>query len=172
MLVMNFLELAKRRYSARDYSAQVVEREKMDYILECARFAPSAVNMQPWHFFVVQSDAQRAELQRCYPREWFVRAPLYVVVCADRSRAWVRPSDGKNHADIDAAIAVEHLCLAATEQGLGSCWVCNFDPERLAASLNLSPDQHPVAIVSLGYVQKLPGQSSARKELGEFVSFL
>ena len=116
---MNFLELSKQRYSARNYSSDMIEQEKLYYILECARFAPSAVNYQPWHFFIVKSDNQKLLVQQSYPREWFTEAPLYIVVCADSSISWVRKSDNKNHSDIDAAIATEHICLAAAEQGLG-----------------------------------------------------
>lgn len=81
--------------------------------------------------FVVKSNKPKLLIQQSYPREWFTEAPLYIVVCADNSISWVRKSDNKNHADIDAAIATEHICLAAAEQGLGSCWVCNFDPNML-----------------------------------------
>lgn len=73
---MNFLDLVKARYSVRSYRPQAVEREKVEYLLECARLAPSAVNFQPWRFFVVASDACREALRRCYHREWFAEAPL------------------------------------------------------------------------------------------------
>lgn len=170
--IMNFLELTKQRYSARNYSSDTIEQEKLDYILECARFAPSAVNYQPWHFFVVKSNEQKQLIQQSYPRDWFYQAPIYIVVCVDSSEAWTRKSDDKNHSDIDAAIATEHICLAAAEQGLGSCWVCNFDSEILKQTLNLSPNQHPVAIVSLGYVKQSPEKSSPRKEISEIVTIL
>ena len=169
---MNFLELSKQRYSARNYSSDMIEQEKLDYILECARFAPSAVNYQPWHFFVVKSDKQKLLIQQTYPREWFAKAPLYIVVCADSAMAWVRKSDNKNHSDIDATIATEHICLAAAEQGLGSCWVCNFDPYMLQDTLHLSPNEYPVAIISLGYVKQQPEKSSQRKDITEIVSIL
>ena len=66
---MDFLGLAKKRYSAREYSPKEVEQEKLEYILECARLAPSAVNHQPWRFIVVKSDEARKAVQQCYPRE-------------------------------------------------------------------------------------------------------
>ena len=119
---MDFLELTKKRYSVRSYTSQEVEKEKLDYILECARYAPSAVNKQPWQFIVVQSELQKQKLQKVYPAKWFVEAPLYIIVCANDSVAWTRQYDNKNHADIDAAITTEHICLAAAEQGLGTCW--------------------------------------------------
>lgn len=171
-LLMNFLELTKRRYSARNYSSDMVEQEKLDYILECARLAPSAVNYQPWHFFVIKSDKQKQLVQHSYPRDWFAGAPLYIIVCVDSAVAWVRKSDNKNHSDVDAAIATEHICLADAEQGIGSCWVCNFDADILKQNLHLSPTQYPVAIVSLGYVKQLPEKSSPRKDLTEIVSIL
>ena len=101
---MNFLDLVKARYSVRSYRPQAVEREKVEYLLECARLAPSAVNFQPWRFFVVASDARRKALRRCYHREWFAEAPLCIAVCVDESVSWKRNSDGHDHADIDAAI--------------------------------------------------------------------
>lgn len=169
---MNFLELVKNRYSARSYKPEMVEQEKIDYIIECARLAPSAVNYQPWHFIVVKSNAEKQKLHQCYPREWFVEAPVYIVICADQSTAWVRKSDNKNHADIDASIATEHICLAATEKGLGSCWVCNFEPTTLIHSFHLNPNQYPVAIIPLGYVKDQPQSRSIRKDVNEIVSVL
>ena len=81
---MNFLELTKKRCSVRKYASRPVETEKLDYILEAARMAPSAVNYQPWCFLVVKSDKGREKIQSCYPREWFKQAPCYIVVCGDR----------------------------------------------------------------------------------------
>ena len=167
---MNFLELTKRRYSARDYSPEVIEQEKLDYILECARFAPSAVNYQPWHFIVVKSEEQRQKMRLCYPRKWFATAPLYIIICADGAKAWQRQSDGKSHADIDAAIAAEHICLAAAEQGLGSCWVCNFDLDIFQSNFTLPHNEYPVAIIPIGYVKTRPETPSIRRELSEIVS--
>lgn len=169
---MNFLELTKKRFSARSYKSDIVEQDKIDYIMECARLAPSAVNYQPWHFMVVISEEQKQKAQQCYNREWFAKAPVYVIVCADKSVAWVRKSDHKNHADIDAAIATEHICLAATEMGLGSCWICNFDIDLLRANFQISSEKDPVAIISLGYIEEQPEHFSTRKEKAEIVTFL
>lgn len=149
--VHDLLTLARFRCSVRDYSERVPENEKLEYILEVARLAPSAVNYQPWRFLVVRSQEGRLNMQRCYEREWFKTAPVYVLVCADHSEAWVRKSDGKNHGDIDAAIAAEHICLAAVEQELGSCWVCNFDVQSCRSLFSLPETLDPVAIITLGY---------------------
>lgn len=145
------MELIRKRCSIRSYSSRAVEKEKTDYILEAARLAPSACNLQPWRFIVIESPEGREKIRACYEREWFGKAPLYVVVCCDHRHSWKRPSDGKDHADIDAAIATEHLCLAAAEQGLGTCWVCHFDAQRCARSFSLPEGMEPVALIPVGY---------------------
>lgn len=165
----SFLELVEARYSSRSYSDRAVEPEKVEYLLECARLAPSAVNFQPWKFVVVESAEKRARLQECYLREWFREAPLYVVVCADKAQSWKRKLDGHDHADIDAAIATEHICLAATELGLGSCWVCNFDADLCSEVLDLEGELYPVAIVPIGYPTDEP-TSKKRKPIEDVVS--
>lgn len=169
---MNFLELTKKRFSARSYKSDEVEQEKINYILECARLAPSAVNYQPWHFMVIVSEEQKQKVRQCYGREWFATAPVYIVVCVDKTIAWVRKSDNKNHADIDAAIASEHICLAAAEIGLGSCWVCNFDLELFKTHFNLPDEKYPVAIIPVGYIKEQPEHCTARKNIDEIVTLL
>ena len=120
---MNILELSKKRFSVRKYSDAPVSEEDLQYILEVTRMAPSAVNKQPWKFVVVKSEAARKQLQECYDRDWFKSAPLYIICMREVDSNWIRKEDNKQHGDIDVAIATEHLCLAATERGLGSCWV-------------------------------------------------
>ena len=148
--LMNFLELVKNRYSCRAYQSLDVEKEKLDYILECVRFAPSAVNKQPWRFHIVNGEDEKAKLQQCYNRDWFKTAPLYIVASILHDEEWVR-ADGKHHGDIDIAIAVEHLCLAATEQGLATCWVCNFDSVMCKELFALPENEEPAVIIPLGY---------------------
>lgn len=148
---MNFLKLCEARYSVRSYTSEAVSPEALAYILECARLAPSAVNFQPWHFYVAESDEARAALQQCYNREWFASAPMYIVCCIRHDEAWVRKSDGKAHGDIDIAIAAEHICLAAAEQGLGTCWVCNFDAALCHQLLHLPENEEAAVLIPLGY---------------------
>ena len=147
---MDFLELVSRRYSCRGYQPMAVEQAKLDYVMECVRLAPSAVNRQPWRFRIVSSDADRARLQQCYSREWFATAPVYVIASILHDEEWVR-ADGKPHGNIDIAIAVEHLCLAATEQGLATCWVCNFDAVLCKELFGLPASEEPAVIIPLGY---------------------
>lgn len=125
----------------------------MDYIRQCVRLAPSAVNRQPWRFILVD-DSQPQLLQRVrdsYHRDWIQSVHTIVIALENREECWTRRYDSKNHADIDIAIAVEHLCLAATEQGLASCWVCNFDINQLCESVSFPQGYTPAALIPLGY---------------------
>lgn len=147
---MNFVELAQKRCSIRKYAPVAVEKEKIEYILEAARLAPSAVNYQPWHFLLVTETEGCEKVHKCYPREWIKSASCFIIVCGDHSLSWKR-GDGKDHMDIDTAIAAEHICLAATEQGLGTCWVCNFDDDLCRELFNCPDAVEPVVIIPIGY---------------------
>lgn len=149
----DFLDLCRRRYSCRAYSERVPAADDMDYIMECARLAPSACNRQPWRLMVIEPDDERRRraVAQAYNRPWITSAPTYIIVCGAPAEAWTRPDDGKNHLDVDLAIIAEHICLAAADRGLGTCWVCNFNPARLTVDLELPCGIVPMAIVPLGY---------------------
>lgn len=146
-----FSNLLLRRYSVRNYLSTPVEKTKILKVLEAARLAPSAANYQPWHFIVVTKPENLAKLHAAYHREWFKTAPVVIVACADHSVSWKRKYDGKNSADIDVAIAIDHITLQAAELGLGTCWICNFDPVKCNETLNLPPHIEPIAMIPLGY---------------------
>ena len=166
---MNFLDLVKARSSVRNYESRAIEKEKLDYIMECVRLAPSAVNFQPWKFAIVSQPTELEALRKAYPREWIATAPCIIVACADHTESWHRKSDGKDHADIDLAIAVEHLCLAATEQGLGTCWVCNFDPDICRKALGLPSQLEPVALIPIGYPAVSETSEKKRKPIEDII---
>lgn len=169
---MDFKTLSETRFSARKYTEEPISDEQLNYIMECTRLAPSAVNKQPWHFYIITDPALKLKLHECYPRTWFVTAPLYIVGCICHDQEWVRPSDGKPHGNIDIAIATEHLCLAATEKGLGTCWVCNFDAALCKDILQLPDTQEPAVIVPLGHIAPdAPHKEKSRKELSEIVTY-
>ena len=107
---MKFINNVRDRFSLRNYDQRQPEREKIEYVLECARLAPSAVNRQPWQLIIAQSAEAREKLFACYPREWFRTAPVIIAVCVNNDEAWTRPSDGKNHADIDGSIIAQQIC--------------------------------------------------------------
>lgn len=170
---MNILELAQKRHSVRSYSSQAIEQEKLDYLLETARLAPSAVNLQPWSFIVLQSEEAKRDIQECYDRDWFKTAPLYIVVCGNHHISWKRASDNKDHCDIDIAIATEHIALAAEEVGLGTCWVCNFDAAKCHKLLQLPEGIEPIVILPIGYASNdFVVQEKKRKPSEDIILYL
>lgn len=164
---MDFIELAKTRFSVRSYASTPVPAELVDKVIEAGRLAPSAANRQPWRFVVVQSERQRQALGEGYSREWFWRAPVIIVVCVEPGRAWVR-SDGKNYADVDGAIALDHMTLCAAAEGLGTCWIAAFDVEKVRRVLGLPAGIDPLAMTPLGY-SKDTARAKSRKAVGEVV---
>ncbi len=168
-LAMDFLRLAAERYSVRSYRTDEVETEKLKKVLEAARLAPTADNMQPFRLIVMHTRGRESELRRIYDRDWFVRAPVVICACGIPDQAWVR-SDGKNYCDIDAAIVLDHLVLAATSLGLGTCWISAFDMKAAQEVLGLPDNVCPIAFTPLGYPGDQPGPKR-RKPLTEIVSY-
>jgi nitroreductase len=167
---VKFSDLAAERYSLRKFSDKPVEKEKILQVLEAARLAPSAVNYQPRHFIVVTDEELKAKIAEGYSRDWFANAPVVIVACGDHSTSWKR-RDGKDHADIDVAIAVDHLTLAAVELGLGTCWVCAFDAGHVHKVLELPEEIEAVALIPLGYPADESRPLKKRRELDEIVSW-
>jgi nitroreductase len=147
---MGFIDIAKKRYSCREYRDKKVEEDLIIQILEAARIAPSAKNLQPWHFVVIQESPNLEWIKSCYSRDWIKPVPMIIIACGDHKAAWYRP-DGKNHTNIDVAIAIDHLMLAAADLGLGTCWVCNFDVLKCANILQLPEAVEPIAMIPVGY---------------------
>ena len=165
---MEFDKLIASRFSVRSYTNQKVDRSLILEILESARLAPSAVNFQPWHFVVITDPENLADFQEVYTRAWFKEAPACIVVCADHSQSWKRKSDGKDFADIDLAIVTDHLVLKATELGLGTCWVCNFNVQLTQQKLQLPNHIEPMVIVPIGYTTA-EAPLKSRKPISEIV---
>lgn len=147
---MSFIELAKKRYSCRKYQDKEVEKEKISQVLEAARIAPSAKNLQPWHFVVIHEEENLKRIKGCYKGRWIQSAPYIIVACGDHKSSWHR-SDGKIHTNIDVAIAVDHLTLAATDIGLATCWICKFDVMKCSEILELPEGIEPIAMIPIGY---------------------
>jgi len=170
---MNFHELARNRFSSRKYLDKPVEEEKLIKVLEAARIAPSAANKQPWLFYVVRENENRKNISQAYHREWLSTAPVIIVACADHKSVWKR-SDGKDYCDIDLAIAIDHITLQATDLGLGTCWICNFDTVRCRQILNLPANVEPIAIIPLAYPADETNPQrhiTLRKPLGDIVKW-
>jgi nitroreductase len=168
---MEFNEVLFRRRSIRGYKADPIPAEVLERVLDSLRVCPSAANQQPRHFVVVKDPAVRRRLREAYDREWLSQAPVIVAGCVDPSKAWKR-HDGFNAAEIDLAIAFDHLTLAAANEGLGTCWICNFDEPLAKEILRIPSGIRLVAMTPLGY----PDPSVAlrpftRKALNEIVHY-
>lgn len=170
-----FIELAKKRFSCRDYSTKEVENEKIKQVLELARIAPSACNLQPWYFYLIKSKDALEKIQKTYKSEWFTKAPVVIIACANNAKAWIRKNDKKNHSEIDTTIAIDHITLAATDLGLATCWICAFDSEMTKELFNIPENLEPIALISLGYSNVEPNSNrfdKERKKLEEIYTFV
>ncbi len=157
---MSFLELAKKRYSARSYQSNPVEPEKIEEVLQAGRVAPTACNNQPQKILVVQTPEGLAKIAKGYKA---FGAPAALIVCADHRESWHRSYDGKDSADIDAAIVTSHMMLCATELGLDSVWICAFNPAVIREEFNIPAYVEPANILLLGYAACVP-QSPQRHD--------
>ena len=165
---MEFQELIRKRYSCRAYRPDPVPADDLRAVLEAARLAPTASNRQPFGVVVISTAGRQDALRRVYHREWFGQAPLVLAVCADTRACWRRRFDGWPSAEVDAAIVADHLVLAAADRGLGTCWVCNFDPAAARELLALPDHVTPVALTPLGWPADAPGPKE-RRPLAELV---
>ena len=172
---MEFYNLIRARESVRDYDPQkLVSNDVLHRILEAGRLAPSAANRQPWKFVVVSSPEKLKEVRECYHKDWFGQAPHVLVVVGDRTRSWVRQYDGYNSIETDLAIAMDHMVLAAANEGVATCWIIAFDYGKLAKALGLREQEVVYCITPLGYPHdgfRKNGQK-IRKPLDEVVRFI
>ncbi|MBI9011818.1 MAG: nitroreductase family protein [Clostridiales bacterium] len=169
---MNFLDLAKKRYSVRKYKDQKVEVEKLEMILEAGRVAPTGANKQPQHLIVVQEEEGLKKLGKAANT---FGAPLAILVCTNKEQAWTRPFDGFNLSHIDATIVTDHMMMQATDLNLGTVWVCYFDPKIIKEEYNLPDNLEPINILIVGYAEGEPAaadrHSTMRKPLSTTVSY-
>jgi nitroreductase len=166
---MEFSELIEKRYSVRAYKPDPVEDAKLQKVLDAARLAPTATNRQAIQFIVVHTKGREPELGRIYKQDWFVQPPLVICACGIPSENWVR-KDGKNYNDVDVAIAMDHLILAAANAGLGTCWIGAFNPQAAREVLGLPEGVEPIAFTPLGYPADEP-RPKKRKPLSELVRY-
>ena len=166
---MQFIDLVRRRYSVRAYLDKEVSKDTVLNVLETARWAPSACNNQPWHFVVVTDRAVKDALKLAYGREWFASAPVIIAACLDTQACWHR-ADGKSYGDVDVAIIMDHLTLAAAEAGLGTCWIGAFKPDPVRAACDLPRHLEPLIMTPLGYPASVPPEKK-RRSLEEMVSW-
>ena len=166
---MDFHTLINNRYSVRAYRSDVVEKEKLDQVLEAARLALTAANRQPFRIVVAQTEGRQDEMRRMYDRDWFVEAPLLICVSGVKSEAWVSRG-GMNYVYVDVAIVMDHIILAATDLGLGTCWVGAFDKDVARDVFELPEDLEPVVMTPLGYSADQP-EPKERRSVEELVRY-
>lgn len=168
---MSFIQLAEKRCSVRSYKPNPVPEELLRQVLQAGNLAPTAKNLQPFHFIVVREADQLDQLAQAYPAPFLREAPVVIAVCTDPSAGWTRKRhDEKNYCEVDAAIAADHMTLAATDLGLGTCWIAAFDPLRVRAVLKLPAGIDPLVLLPLGYPNDDPHEKS-RKTLEELVRY-
>lgn len=171
----HFIELAKSRFSARQFVDRNVEKEILDKILEAARIAPTAANKQPVKIYVFRTGEIREKMNATYPREWIKPAPVLLLITALNNEAWHHPKTEKSAGTVDASIVIDHMTLAATSVGLSTCWICNFDVEACSQMLDLPESEEPIALLPLGYSNQtadLERHQSGRKSLEQMVKFM
>lgn len=166
---MEFKELIERRYSVRAYKSDEIEQEKIDKILQAGVLAPTACNNQAFKIIVIRTKGREEELRGIYKAKWFTKAPIVLGVCSIPGNTWVR-FDGKNYSDVDATIVMDHIILAATDLGLGTCWIGAFDTKAAKSVLGLDDSLEPVAFTPLGYADS-DQPTKSRKAVEELVIY-
>ena len=146
---MDFMELARARYSVLDFDTRPIEPEVLEQVLQAGLLAPTACNFQPQRVLVIHTERQKQTLARLTDSALYFDTAL--LVCYDKKAAWVRPFDGACSGEIDAAIVTTHMMLEATALGLGSIWVMHWDPEKMREAYALDEDLEPAALLVLGY---------------------
>jgi len=170
---MEFTEVINNRYSCKKYSDKKVEDQKLDAILEAGRVAPTAQNRQEQHIYVIQSDDLLAKIDKVTPCRY--GAPTVIVVAFDKNNVFTYPGEKRDSGVEDASIVATHMILAAANEGVDSCWINYFDPEKLADELGLPENEEILMVMDLGYAAEGAGPLAGhnkRKPLSETVSYL
>ncbi len=166
---MDVLKAIKSRRSIRAYDSREVEEDKLVRILESGRLSPSASNRQERRFVVIRDAKTRKLLSEAARNQGFVaEAPVVIAACSVESEYVM--SCGQPAYPIDTAIAVDHMTLAAVEDGLGTCWIGAFDEKKVKKILNIPDHVRVVALLPLGYPSTTP-RPTPRKSLDEIVKW-
>ena len=166
---MDFMDIVRTRHSVRKYTEEPVADDQLALILEAGRLAPTGANFQPQRLIVIRS---RDGLERLRKGANVYGAPLAILVCADHDDVWKRRYDGKTLTDIDTSIVTTHMMLEATELGLGTLWVCAFDPAVVRREFDLPAHLEPISILAVGHAHEREADvrpRTTRKPLEETV---
>jgi len=166
---MELKEVIEKRESVRDYEDTPVPEEKLLKVLEAARLAPSGGNRQPWKFIVAREDTKRQELARASGGQPHVgKAPVIIAAVATAPESMMMC--GVPGYAVDLAIAVDHMTLAAADEGLGTCWIGAFSQEAARDILKVPESCRIVALLTLGF-PKQTGKQKVRKSMDEIVCY-
>jgi nitroreductase len=157
---MDFKDVVGNRKSIRSYSNQIVEEEKLTGILEAARIAPSWANKQCCNYIVVKDKAKIEALAGMF-FSWIKEAPIMLAACADPKESGVR--NGMDYYLVDVGISMQQLVLAATSEGLGTCWIGAFDEAKVKKVLEVPENIKVVALTPVGY----PAEESTKIKIGK-----
>lgn len=169
---MEFTDVIKNRYACKKYSDRTVEDKKLAAILEAGRVAPTAKNLQEQHVYVLQGDADLALIDELTPCRY--GAPTVLVVAFDTENVYTYPGDERDSGIEDAAIVATHMILAATNEGVDSCWLNRFDPAEAKAKLGLPDNEEILMLLDLGFAAEGTGplaNHASRKPLEETVTY-
>ena len=170
---MEFKEVVRNRYSCKKFSDRKVEEEKLEAILEAGRLAPTAKNLQEQHVYVIQTEEMLAAIDAVTPCRY--NAPTVIAVAFDKNNVFTYPGGKRDSGVEDASIVATHMILAAADEGVDSCWINFFDPDKMAEALGLPENEEILMVMDLGYAAEgagpLPNHGS-RKELSETVSYM
>ena len=170
---MDALDAIKSRVSVRKFESKPIPRPVLFRILDSARWAPSAGNLQSWEFVIVEDASIRKKVaDACLKQQWIAEAPTVVVVCADTERsAFTYGERGKYfYSIVDTATAIENLLIAATSEGIGSCAVAGFEDNTLRLAIGLPEAIAPIAVIPLGYAAEKPSHPQ-RADLSDILHF-
>ena len=149
---MDVLQAIKTRRSVRSYSPRPIPEDVMGHMRQALRYAPSACNYQPWRFiFITDPELRQKVAQASCDQLWMGGAPVIVAGCGVPEQAYKTMGGYGNSAEIDVAIALDHLTLAAVAEGLGTCWIGAFKEAQVHQLLNVPPGAKVVAMTPLGY---------------------
>lgn len=167
---MDVFTAIQTRKSVRAYLDRPVEEEKLNAIFEAARLAPSASNRQEWRFVLVRQPEARRQLAEIAGSQHFIaEAAVVIVACAETDGRIMRC--GQACYPIDVAIALDHITLAATALGLGTCWIGHFDEERVKAFLGIPPQVRVIELMPLGYPADPAPIEKNRQPLANMVKY-
>ncbi len=168
---MGVLDVIRKRKSVRKYKSDPIPEDVLLRVLEAARLAPSAKNLQPWKFIIIKDEKIKEQLvEACLNQRFIAEAPIVIAACGFPDNCYTKQGRYMKSWSIDVAIALEHLILQAAEEGLGTCWIGAFEEREVKKILGVPENVRVVGLTPLGYPAQEP-KDRGRKKLEEIISY-